>query len=351
MLMAAARRGQRLGSLGGAGTTCGADRRPFWSWLTRDSSPSAAAAATLRHGGEGLPTPEQAQRLEVVRLPGLLSDDEIRQVLRAAADIRRDGAGAVRMQSQPAAAAATRAAATDSASSAAQEAITPLPSWDPEGYETDRGDWTTTYLHTMHMFQRRLPELHAKIRTAALRVDAEHWGIVQAALAASVRGGAAVSEGKGEGQKRGSGDGCAHSPAAVATRCVELHTVGPSGGLPHPLHYDAGSCVTIDIMLGEPSSGGEFQTLEAAASGSGGPSEGAGWPRTHEFRRGDAVIFPSHKYHSVQPVKEGWRQVLIMELWIGEERGCNHRCEQHFGPCREPLRGMWNASTGSYVAW
>eukprot|EP01047_Picozoa_sp_COSAG01_P085780 COSAG01_NODE_18996_length_1038_cov_1.564430_2_plen_228_part_00 len=222
MLMAAARRGQRLGSLGGAGTTCGADRRPFWSWLTRDSSPSAAAAATLRHGGEGLPTPEQAQRLEVVRLPGLLSDDEIRQVLRAAADIRRDGAGAVRMQSQPAAAAATRAAATDSASSAAQEAITPLPSWDPEGYETDRGDWTTTYLHTMHMFQRRLPELHAKIRTAALRVDAEHWGIVQAALAASVRGGAAVSEGKGEGQKRGSGDGCAHSPAAVATTS---HTV------------------------------------------------------------------------------------------------------------------------------
>jgi hypothetical protein len=54
----------------------------------------------------------------------------------------------------------------------------------------------------------------------------------------------------------------------------------------------------------------------------------------HEFRRGDALVFPSHKYHCVQPVKAGMRQVMILEFWVGEERDCNHRCERHFGECK-----------------
>lgn len=33
------------------------------------------------------------------------------------------------------------------------------------------------------------------------------------------------------------------------------------------------------------------------------------------LKPGDAVVFPSHKYHCVQPVKEGTRQVMILELW------------------------------------
>ena len=45
----------------------------------------------------------------------------------------------------------------------------------------------------------------------------------------------------------------------------------------------------------------------------------------HEFRRGDALVFPSHKYHCVQPVGAGMRQVMILEFWVGEERDCNHR--------------------------
>lgn len=25
---------------------------------------------------------------------------------------------------------------------------------------------------------------------------------------------------------------------------------------------------------------------------------------------------------------------MIIELWVGEERECNHRCELHFGECK-----------------
>jgi hypothetical protein len=63
-----------------------------------------------------------------------------------------------------------------------------LPSWDQEGYETDRGEWSTTYLQTEYMFQNRLPEVHKRAKDAALRVDRENWGICEAALAAGEPG-------------------------------------------------------------------------------------------------------------------------------------------------------------------
>jgi hypothetical protein len=116
----------------------------------------------------------------------------------------------------------------------------------------------------MHMFQNRLPEIHAKIRAAALAVDTEHWGICAAAVGASNGG-------------------------ALSTRCIELHSAGPSGGLPHARHFDSGSCVTIDIMLREPIAGGTFCTLEHAGA------DAEPWDQEYEFRVGDAVVFPSHK--------------------------------------------------------
>ena len=128
----------------------------------------------------------------------------------------------------------------------------------------------------------------------------------------------------------------------LSGRVIELHTVGATGGLPAARHYDSGSCITIDFMLSEPESGGTFETLEIV--------DGKETMVPHEFHRGDAVVFPSHKYHSVQPVKSGMRQVLILEFWVGEERSCNHRCEQHFGECGH-VRMPWNSTTGSSVAW
>ena len=36
---------------------------------------------------------------------------------------------------------------------------------------------------------------------------------------------------------------------------------------------------------------------------------------------------------AVTPLTAGKRQVLVVELWQGEERDCPHRCVQHWGPC------------------
>jgi predicted 2-oxoglutarate/Fe(II)-dependent dioxygenase YbiX len=48
---------------------------------------------------------------------------------------------------------------------------------------------------------------------------------------------------------------------------------------------------------------------------------------------GDAIIFCSHKTHTVLPVVKGRRQVCVMEFWQGEERKCSHRCNRHWGEC------------------
>jgi hypothetical protein len=162
-------------------------------------------------GGAGLPEPKDAQQLQVVRLPRFLSDDEIALILETASDIRRDGAGEVRLQSD-------------------QEVV------EADGH---RGEWSTIYLQTEHMFQARLPELHDRIKRAAIAADRANWGVCAAALAAADEG------------------------SDVRTRVIELHTVGPTGGLPAAQHFDSGSCVTIDLMLSEPDAGGAFETLEA----------------------------------------------------------------------------------------
>ena len=192
-------------------------RCPFGmlSWITGEP------AVPEQCGGAGLPEPLDAQRMQLVRLPGFLSGEEIELVLQTASGIQRDGAGSVRLQSSPASLAG------------------PDLEGDDEGYETNRGEWSTTYLSTELMFQDRLPELHAKVVGAAIATDREHWGICTAALEAA-----------------------ADKSSELTTRVIELHTVGPTGGLPAPRHYDSGSCVTIDLMLSEPSAGGAFETLE-----------------------------------------------------------------------------------------
>ena len=35
-------------------------------------------------------------------------------------------------------------------------------------------------------------------------------------------------------------------------RCAEVHTVTPGGSLADPTHFDAGSLLTIDVMLSRP---------------------------------------------------------------------------------------------------
>ena len=110
----------------------------------------------------------------------------------------------------------------------------------------------------------------------------------------------------------------------VVPRCVEYHTVEPGGSLPYPTHYDAGSLVTIDLMLSNTSDfeGGAFGTLEADGS-----------MQSYKFEKGDALLFVSHKFHCVQPVTAGRRNVLVMELWEGEGEGVR-------APMREARRAL-----------
>jgi predicted 2-oxoglutarate/Fe(II)-dependent dioxygenase YbiX len=109
----------------------------------------------------------------------------------------------------------------------------------------------------------------------------------------------------------------------VGVRCIEYHHVRPGGSLPDPKHHDVGSLVTIDVLLCEPTdfTGGEFTTLEhdgrVQLQQFGGRERSAA---------GDGILFVSHKYHSVRAVTSGTRRVLVIELWVGPDTTCNHRC-------------------------
>ena len=114
------------------------------------------------------------------------------------------------------------------------------------------------------------------------------------------------------------------------TRCVEYHENVSTGGgrvstgAATAEHYDAGSLVTLDLMLSPASAfaGGAFGTLEAD-----------GTMRPQRFEQGDAICFVSHKYHTVAPVTQGTREVLVIEVWRGPERHCPHRCLKPSGVC------------------
>ena len=254
--------------------------RQIWN-LLRDS---ALTSTRWEAGGEGgssllgsvrmsarLPHPHQAQRTGVVRVKKFLSAEDI-AAIHAADAAAEEGVGLCR-----------------------------------------RGDarWRTRYLHTAGHFRSRCPELLQRIVALGRQVDADNWQL----LCPSAAGGQA-----------GVGGECVLSP-----RCVEYHTMeGGAGGLGLGLdrqtaHYDQGSVLTVDMMLSDSAAldGGRFQTLEPG-----------GEMVQHDFEQGDALLFVSHKYHSVSPLVGGRRQVLVVELWEGEERACPHRCVQHWGACR-----------------
>ena len=76
-------------------------------------------------------------------------------------------------------------------------------------------------------------------------------------------------------------------------------------------HLDYGSHFTMVLMLSDTKdfSGGVFKTWEADGS----------WAM-HELEKGDCIVIPSHKYHSVGEVTGGTRVVCVMEVWDGCER-------------------------------
>ena len=83
-----------------------------------------------------------------------------------------------------------------------------------------------------------------------------------------------------------------------------------------PEHTDAGSLVTCDVLLSDAFEGGHLET----------PNAGGAPPTRHAFALGDALIFPSEKYHNVSRIEAGVRHVLIVEFWEGPDRRCAHYC-------------------------
>ena len=63
------------------------------------------------------------------------------------------------------------------------------------------------------------------------------------------------------------------------------------------------------------------------------------------FELGDAIIFPSYKYHSVRAVTTGCRKTLVLEFWAGDERHCDHRVRKcGFSPVGPNWPSVyWNA--------
>ena len=170
-----------------------------------------------------------------------------------------------------------------------------------------RRGWRTTYISADGLFREHEPELLARCSRLTQLVDPRLFAAEDS-----------DSDGDSELVR------AVLAELQLQVRCAEVHEAWRGGSLSDPTHYDIGSVVTVDVMLDDAFEGGQLQTLEAD-----------GELRTHEFGTGDALIFPSYKYHTVAPVTGGLRQTLVLEFWRGEECRCNHRREVPIGDCAE----------------
>ena len=251
-----------------------------------------------------------------------------------------------------------------------------------------RPNVVTAYLSTDDLFRRTEPALFERLRSLRRCVDP-----------AFVRGSDALLAGQ-PARWRGL--------ESLSLRCIELHTTAPGGNLASATHCDSGSTVTVDVLIDDGFTGGEFETPSctappsssshaAATAADGGDAraappalsaratqlkaqaaemrrdpdavraavpdmagmtdaqirasadnidrmadadDGPAAPRAAPIRfgLGDAIIFPSYKYHSVRPVTGGCRKTLVLEFWTGVERHCDHRCPQPTGRCDHTAR-------------
>lgn len=91
----------------------------------------------------------------------------------------------------------------------------------------------------------------------------------------------------------------------VFVRSFEYHSYEVGGSVMDPEHRDAGSLLTISVLLGrsDDCEGGILRTRC-----------GDVWSSC-VLSPGDAVVFMSEKRHNVTPITCGTRQSMVMELW------------------------------------
>lgn len=136
-------------------------------------------------------------------------------------------------------------------------------------------------------------------------------------------------------------DTSSQASSSFNIRVAEYHEMFENGSLSDIKHFDVGSLITVDIMLEESQKGARFRTIDRVLHRSpAGNSSSRGSRRStklvlrkHDFHKGDALVFVSHKHHSVSRLVKGSRKVLIFEFWHGMERHCGHRCDCPFGVC------------------
>ena len=161
--------------------------------------------------------------------------------------------------------------------------------------------WDTVYLQNQHYFQHNHQKIYEKIKALVRDVDRQHWGLLHA-----------LDKTIGIG---------------VNARCIEFHEYALNARRICGPHVDTGSLFTVDIML---SCTTEFEG--AVFTTDRIPEEAvdanARLPHTHRhcFEQGDAIVFLSHKLHSVTPIKSGIRRVFVLEFWEGSECNGSHRC-------------------------
>ena len=247
--------------------------------------PAAMEALDARWACPGATASLDAQSTAVVRVPDLLTAQEIAEIRALANEVEAtDGAAVLDFEADPS--------------------------------EAHRGAWKTVYLHSRGAFQDRLsPAIHAKLWSAVRQADrSQRWRLLSTRCTE-------------HGQ---------HQPSHTGVRNAEVHTVGCGGALPEPDHHGTGSLITIDLMLSGPEEfdGGTFQTLELS-----------GQYQQHEFNSGDALVFCSYKYHGVTPVLRGTRRVFVVEFWAGQDKTCPHRCENRTGASCVPSDGRRDSAS------
>jgi len=149
-----------------------------------------------------LPTPAQAQTVNVLHAPSLITQKEVSKILSSASIARSRGiVGYVERKGD-------------------------------SGRAKLGGDWRTTYLHSGNFFNNSVMDTKELMSRIIKRVeekkndpvDDEGWSKMAEFL-----------------KKR--------KVSELHFRTIELHEYGPGGGLPEKKHYDAGSIITIDVMM------------------------------------------------------------------------------------------------------
>lgn len=255
--------------------------------------PSGTSVAAWEAAGERwTPAPAltraQADAADAAVVRGVLSTADVAQ-LRALGE---------RLLAEEAAASPARA---DAAGFEAPDALSRLDLFEAgvadlvsaaEDYCHAAAEHRVVHLHRARRLQRELPALLERVLNRVRAEDAARWRLL-----------------------------CGRT---TSVRSAEFHLYTEGGSVADPEHRDAGSLLTLSVLLNPRAEfgGGELLLWRAAgesAPGSGGARGGGGGFREldAELAPGDGALFPSEKRHNVRLLTRGARRALIVELWEG----------------------------------